>query len=85
MTDPQSIELGIGPVCAEKWFGFATPGPTKAEVKRALKEAEVTINTNYGKAQTSAVAGKYDHLYKEGMTAKEKQRIRAQARKEART
>ena len=85
LTDPVSIEAGIGPVCATKWFGFAIPGPTKAEVKQALEEAEVAINTNYTKAKTSSVAGKYDHLYKEGMTAKEKQRIRAQARKEART
>lgn len=83
LTDPTSIELGIGPICAEKWFGFATPGPSKAEVKRQLKEAAVEINTNYTQ-KTSPVAGKYDHLYKEGMTAREKQRIRAQARKEAR-
>ena len=85
LSDPVSIEAGIGPVCATKWFGFAMPGPTKAEVKQALEEAAVEINTNYTKAKVSSVAGKYDHLYKEGMTAKEKQRIRAQARKEART
>lgn len=84
LTDPHSIELGIGPICAEHWFGMTTPGPTKAEVKAALKEAEVSINTNYGAAKTSSVAGKYDHLYKDGMTAKEKQAIRAKARKEAR-
>jgi len=85
LTDPQSIELGIGPVCAERWFGVATPGPTKGEVKEFLKEAEVNINTNYGKASSQTpVAGKYDHLYTPGMSAKDKQRIRAKARKEAR-
>ena len=83
LTDPQSIELGIGPVCAEKWFGFTIPGPTKVEAKRHLEEAAIEINTNYPRALP--IAGKYDHLYKEGMTAKEKQAIRAKARKEART
>lgn len=73
--------MGIGPVCADKWFGIATPGPTKAEARKHLEEASVEINTNYAKARTTSVAGKYDHLYKEGMTAAEKKRLRAQMRK----
>lgn len=82
LTDPASIEAGIGPVCVTKWFGFAMPGPTKAEAKAALAEAAIEINTNYSKARTSSVAGKYDHLYKEGMTAAEKKALRAKIRKE---
>lgn len=80
LTDPQSIELGIGPICQDNWFGGATKGPTKAEVRAQLAEAAVTINTNYTKA--TRAAGQYDHLYTPGMTADEKKRIRAQARRQ---
>lgn len=78
LTDPTSIELGIGPVCVEKWFGVATPGPTKAEVKEAMKKAEVQINTNYSKAvKTSAT--KYE--YPEGLTDAQKKAFRAKMRR----
>lgn len=81
LTDPTSIELGIGPVCIEHWFGPVEGGPTKEAVKAQLKAAEVEINTNYTKARQPSATGKYDHLYTPGMTADEKKRIRAQARR----
>lgn len=63
----------------KNWAEFVA-GPKASSPKEAGRRApELTAKPK--PATEAATSGKYDHLYKPGMTAKEKQAVRAKARR----
>lgn len=71
LTNKASIDLGIGPICAEKWGFIAAP----VEIEKPAKEK---VEGESVKAKPT----KYE--YPEGMTDDEKRKYRARMRKEKR-
>lgn len=78
LTDKHSVANGIGPICAEKygWMPEIAPAGSVEDV------AAVFPQEAPAQARTTERGSKYD--YPEGMTADEKRKFRAAARKEAR-
>ena len=78
LTDKHSVANGIGPICADKygWMPEIAPAGSAEDVAAVFPQEAQT------QAHTTERGSKYD--YPEGMTADEKRKFRAAARKEAR-